>query len=192
VQCRDVDTQAIFSLRGKPLNVHGLQRDAVYKNEELYNIMQALGIENGIEGLRYNRVVIATDADVDGMHIRNLLLTYFLRYFEELVTTGHVFVLETPLFRVRNKNGKDTRYCFDEKERDVAANEIKNPEITRFKGLGEINSKEFKQFIGESMRLEPVVVSSLGEVSQSLEFYMGKNTPARKQFIVENLVLDVL
>jgi len=192
IQCREVDTQAIYSLRGKPLNVHGLQRDAVYKNEELYNIMQALGIENGMEGLRYNRVVIATDADVDGMHIRNLLLTYFLRYFEELVTTGHVFVLETPLFRVRNKNGKDTRYCFDEKERDVAANEIKNAEITRFKGLGEINSKEFKQFIGESMRLEPVVVSSLGEVSQSLEFYMGKNTPARKQFIVENLVLDVL
>ncbi len=190
IQCRDVETQAVFSLRGKPLNVHGLQRDTVYKNEELYNIMQALGIENGVEGLRYNRVVIATDADVDGMHIRNLLLTYFLRYFEELVTTGHVFVLETPLFRVRNK--QETRYCFDEKERDQAQKEIKNPETTRFKGLGEINPKEFKQFIGDNMRLEPVVVTSLGSVSQALEFYMGKNTPQRKQFIVDNLVLDVL
>lgn len=190
VGCRDVDTQAVFRLRGKPVNVHGLQRDAIYKNEELYNMMQALGIENGIEGLRYNRVVIATDADVDGMHIRNLLLTYFLRYFEELVTSGHVFVLQTPLFRVRNK--KETRYCFDEKEKALAEAEIRGSETTRFKGLGEINAKEMKQFITDPRYFEPVSVGSLGQVSQSLDFYMGKNTPTRKQFICDNLVLDVM
>ncbi|MCC7169912.1 MAG: type IIA DNA topoisomerase subunit B, partial [Planctomycetes bacterium] len=190
VQCRDVMTQAVFSLRGKPLNCYGLKRDTVYKNEELYNIMQALGIENGLEGLRYNRVVIATDADVDGMHIRNLLLTYFLRYFEELVTTGHVFVLETPLFRVRNK--QETHYCFSESERDEKQAKLKNSETTRFKGLGEINAKEFKYFINEGMRLESVLIGTLGEVTKSLDFFMGKNTPERKQFIMDNLVSDVL
>jgi topoisomerase-4 subunit B len=190
VQCRDVMTQAVFSLRGKPLNCYGLKRDTVYKNEELYNIMQALGIENGLEGLRYNRVVIATDADVDGMHIRNLLLTYFLRYFEELVTTGHVFVLETPLFRVRNK--QETHYCFSESERDEKQTKLKNSETTRFKGLGEINAKEFKYFINEGMRLESVLIGTLGEVTKSLDFFMGKNTPERKQFIMDNLVSDVL
>ncbi len=190
VPCRDVQTQAIFSLKGKPLNCHGLKRDAIYKNEELYNIMRALGIEDGIEGLRYNRVVIATDADVDGMHIRNLLLTYFLRYFEELVVKGHLYVLETPLFRVRNK--KETRYCYSEAERDGALEQIKGPEVTRFKGLGEISPKEFGQFIGEDMRLAPVAVKNLSEVGKVLDFVMGKNTPQRREFIVENLVTDVV
>jgi len=190
VPTRDVYTQAIYSLKGKPLNVHGLKRDAIYKNEELYNIMRALGIEDSLEGLRYNHVVLATDADVDGMHIRNLLLTFFLRYFEELVLKGHVYILETPLFRVRNK--KDTRYCYSEKERDQAVRAIKGAEVTRFKGLGEISPKEFGQFIGESMRLVRVGVGSMGEVEKSLEFFMGKNTPARRDFIVDNLATDVL
>ncbi|MAG30151.1 MAG: DNA topoisomerase IV [Deltaproteobacteria bacterium] len=190
VPTRDVYTQAIYSLKGKPLNCYGLKRDAIYKNEELYNIMRALGIEESLEGLRYNRVVIATDADVDGMHIRNLLLTFFLRYFEDLVLKGHVYILETPLFRVRNK--KETRYCYTEAERDTALAEIKGPEVTRFKGLGEISPKEFGQFIGEGMRLVHVSVGSMGEVEKSLDFFMGKNTPARKDFIVDNLVTDVL
>lgn len=189
VPARDVDTQAIYSLKGKPLNVHGLQRDTVYKNEELYNIMRALGIEDGLEGLRYARVVIATDADVDGMHIRNLLLTYFLRYFEELVTRGHLFILETPLFRVRNK--QETRYCYTEAERDAAAKDLKAPEITRFKGLGEISPKEFGQFIGADIRLVPVAVKSMGEVGKCLEFFMGKNTPERRAFIEQNLISEV-
>jgi len=190
VPSRDVYTQAIYCLKGKPLNTHGLKKDAIYKNEELYNIMRALGIEDGIEGLRYNRVVIATDADVDGMHIRNLLLTYFLRYFEELVLKGHLYILETPLFRVRNK--KETRYCYSEAERDRAMEALKGPEVTRFKGLGEISPKEFGQFIGEGMRLETVTVNNMGEVGRSLEFFMGKNTPARRDFIVDNLVTDLL
>jgi topoisomerase-4 subunit B len=189
VPTRDVYTQAIFSLKGKPLNCHGLKRDAIYKNEELYNIMRALGIEDGIDGLRYNKVVLATDADVDGMHIRNLLLTYFLRYFEELVLKGHIHILETPLFRVRNK--QETRYCYDEQERDAAMAEIKNPEVTRFKGLGEISPKEFGQFIGEGIRLSEVRVKSISEVGKTLDFFMGKNTPARKDFIVDNLLTDV-
>ena len=189
VPARDVDTQAIFCLRGKPLNVHGLARDAVYKNEELYNIMRALGIENGLDGLRYQRVVIATDADVDGMHIRNLLLTYFLRYFEELVTRGHLFILETPLFRVRNK--QETRYCYSSAERDQALQALKNPEITRFKGLGEISPKEFVQFIGPDIRLVPVTTRSVGEVDKCLEFFMGKNTPERRAFIEKFLIVDV-
>ncbi len=189
VPTRDVYTQAIFSLKGKPLNCHGLKRDAIYKNEELYNIMRALGIEDGIEGLRYNKVVLATDADVDGMHIRNLLLTFFLRYFEELVLKGHVYILETPLFRVRNK--KDTRYCYSEEERDEATREIKGAEVTRFKGLGEISPKEFGQFIGEGMRLVPVAVPNIGEVGRTLDFLMGKNTPSRRDFIVDNLLTDV-
>jgi topoisomerase-4 subunit B len=192
VQCRDVDTQAIFTIKGKPLNCFGLGKETVYKNEELYNIMSALGIENGIEGLRYNKVVIATDADVDGMHIRNLLLTYFLKYFERLVVDGHVYIFETPLFRVRNKG--ETRYCYSEAERDQAQKEIRGPETTRFKGLGEISPKEFGQFIGKDggdIRLIQVTIENLAEVSQSLEFFMGKNTPERKNFIIERLVYEV-
>jgi len=189
VPSRDVYTQAIFSLRGKPLNCHGLKRDALYKNEELYNLMRALGIEDGIDGLRYNKVVLATDADVDGMHIRNLLLTFFLHYFEDLVLKGHVYILETPLFRVRNK--KKTEYCYSETERNTAMESISSAEVTRFKGLGEISPKEFGQFIGEGMRLQPVTVKSISEVAKTLDFFMGKNTPARRDFIVENLVTDV-
>lgn len=189
IQSRDVYTQAIFTLKGKPLNCYGLNRDTVYKNEELYNIMRALGIEDGLEGLRYNRVVIATDADVDGMHIRNLMLTYFLRYFEELVTKGHVYILETPLFRVRNK--KETRYCYTETDRNAAMAAIKNHEVTRFKGLGEISPSEFGQFIAADIRLIAVNVRSMGEVAKSLEFFMGKNTPERKAFIIDNLIDDI-
>lgn len=190
VQARDVDTQAIFSLRGKPLNCYGLKRDAIYKNEELYNVMRALGIEDSIDDLRYNKVIIATDADVDGMHIRNLLLTYFLRYFEELIIRGHVYILETPLFRVRNK--KETRYCYSEKERDRALEAISKPEVTRFKGLGEISPGEFKRFIRGDIRLVQVQVRQMSEVSKALEFYMGKNTPKRKEFIVDNLITEVV
>jgi topoisomerase-4 subunit B len=190
VQCRDVETQAVFSLRGKPLNCHGLARDAIYKNEELYNLMRAIGIEDGLDGLRYARVVLATDADVDGMHIRNLLLTYFLRYFEELVLRGHLYILETPLFRVRNR--KETRYCYSEAERDAAAAALRGAEITRFKGLGEISPAEFGPFIGPTMRLSPVAVHGLGEIGRCLDFFMGRNTPERRAFIVENLVTDVV
>ena len=189
VQARDVATQAIFSLRGKPLNCHGLKRDTVYKNEELYNIMQALGIEDGLEGLRYGRVVIATDADVDGMHIRNLLLTYFLHYFEDLVVSGHLYLLDTPLFRVRNK--QKTIYCYSEGERDEAIELLSKPEVTRFKGLGEINPKEFKRFIGADMRLQQVTVPDRGTLKKTLEFYMGRNTPQRRAFIVKELIPDV-
>ncbi|MAI80962.1 MAG: DNA topoisomerase IV [Deltaproteobacteria bacterium] len=189
VPSRDVFTQAIFSLRGKPLNCLGLKRDAIYKNEELYNLMRALGIEESIDGLRYNKVILATDADVDGMHIRNLLLTFFLHFFEPLVEKGHVYILETPLFRVRNK--KTTRYCYSDRERDEALGEIKAAEITRFKGLGEISPKEFGQFIGEGMRLQSVSVGRHSEILKTLEFFMGKNTPARRDFIVENLLTDV-
>jgi topoisomerase-4 subunit B len=190
VQCRDVYTQAIFALRGKPLNCHGLARDAIYKNEELYNLMRALGIEEGIDGLRYNRVVIATDADVDGMHIRNLLLTYFLRYFEELVLKGHLHILETPLYRVRNK--RESRYCYSDGERKAAEDALRGAEVTRFKGLGEISPGEFGPFMGEHARLLEVNVHNLGEVGKCLDFFMGKNTPDRKSFIVENLVTDVV
>jgi topoisomerase-4 subunit B len=190
IQSRDVYTQAIFSLKGKPLNVYGLKKDTVYKNEELYNIMRALGIEDDIDALRYNKVIIATDADVDGMHIRNLLLTYFLYYFEELVLKGHVYILETPLFRVRNK--KDTVYCYSELERDQALNKIRGAEITRFKGLGEISPKEFKQFISDDIRLTPVQIKSMGNVHDVLEFLMGKNTPERKEFIIKNLNPEVV
>jgi DNA gyrase/topoisomerase IV subunit B len=189
IQARDVQTQAIYSLKGKPLNTHGLGREAVYKNEELYNIMRALGVEEDLEGLRYNRVVIATDADVDGMHIRNLLLTYFLRFFEELVFTGHVFILETPIFRVRNK--KETVYCYSEAERDEAAERLRNHEVTRFKGLGEISPAEFKQFIADDEHMMPVTTGSMGDVKRALDFFMGKNTPARKEYIIENLIADI-
>jgi len=189
VSSRDVMTQAIFSLRGKVENVYGKKRAAIYKNEELFNLMMALGIDNDIEGLRYAKIVIATDADFDGFHIRNLLLTFFLSYFEELITAGHVYILETPLFRVRTK--KETRYCYTEKERDEASAALgSSSEITRFKGLGEISPKEFGQFIGEDIRLVPVSVSTLKTVPQVLNFYMGKNTPERREYIMKNLIED--
>jgi topoisomerase-4 subunit B len=189
VSSRDVMTQAIFALRGKVENMYGKKRASIYKNEELYNMMMALGIENDVSGLRYAKIVIATDADFDGFHIRNLLLTFFLSYFEELVTSGRIFILETPLFRVRTK--KETRYCYTEKERDAAAADLGSAsEITRFKGLGEINPKEFGQFIGEDMRLVPVSVNTLKAVPQVLTFYMGKNTPERREYIMKNLMSD--
>lgn len=186
VASRDVFTQAIFGLKGKPQNVFGKTKAAIYKSEELYNIMMALGIEDGVENLRFNRVVIATDADHDGFHIRNLLLTFFLSYFEDLVVAGHVYILETPLFRVRN--GKALHYCYSEKERDRVLKEVNNPEITRFKGLGEISPNEFGQFIGEDIRLVKVNVQSIVRVPNTLEFYMGKNTPDRREYIMENLI----
>ncbi|MGP1593723.1 MAG: DNA topoisomerase IV subunit B [Treponema sp.] len=187
VSSRDVLTQAIFSLRGKPENMHGKKRAAIYKNAELYNMMMALGIENTIEDLRYNRVIIATDADNDGYHIRNLLLTFFLTYFEELVLHGRIFILETPLFRVRTK--KETCYCYCEKERDAEMQRLgTSAEVTRFKGLGEINPSEFGQFIGKDIRLLPVTVQTLKKIPAVLEFYMGKNTPERKSFIMNNLL----
>jgi topoisomerase-4 subunit B len=189
VSSRDVMTQAIFALRGKVENMYGKRQAAIYKNEELYNMMMALGIENDISGLRYARIVIATDADFDGFHIRNLLLTFFLSYFEELITAGRIFILETPLFRVRTK--KETRYCYTDKERDEIVAELgSQSEVTRFKGLGEINPKEFGQFIGEDMRLVPVQAGTLKTVPQVLNFYMGKNTPERREYIMKNLVSD--
>ena len=189
VSSRDVMTQAIFSLRGKVENMFGKKRAAIYKNEELYNMMMALGIENDVSGLRYARIVLATDADFDGFHIRNLLLTFFLSYFEELVTSGRIFILETPLFRVRNK--KETRYCYNAGERDAAVYELgSQAEVTRFKGLGEINPKEFGQFIGGDIRLVPVSVNTLKQVPQVLNFYMGKNTPERREYIMKNLIED--
>ena len=189
VSSRDVMTQAIFSLKGKVENMHGKKRAAIYKNEELYNMMMALGIENDVSGLRYARIVIATDADHDGFHIRNLLLTFFLSYFEELVTGGRVFILETPLFRVRNK--KETHYCYNQKQRDDAMEALgSQAEVTRFKGLGEINPKEFGQFIGDDIRLVPVSVNVLKQVPQVLTFYMGKNTPERREYIMKNLIED--
>jgi topoisomerase-4 subunit B len=186
---RDVETQAVFSLRGKPLNTFGLTKKIVYENEEFNLLQAALNIEEGIENLRYNNVVIATDADVDGMHIRLLLLTFFLQFFPDLVRKGHLFILQTPLFRVRNK--KETRYCYtaDEKARAIAALGS-NPEITRFKGLGEISPDEFKNFIGKEMRLEPVRMKKDDAVNGYLEFYMGKNTPGRQDFIIENLRME--
>jgi len=186
VTARNVYTQAIFSLRGKPQNVFSKNWAAIYKNEELYNMMMALGIENDIENLRYNKIVIATDADHDGFHIRNLLLTFFLNYFEELVVREHIYILETPLYRVRNK--KEIRYCYNNKEREKALKELKNPEVTRFKGLGEISPNEFGQFMGENIRLIRVNLKSIKSVKDTLSFYMGKNTPNRKQYIMENLV----
>jgi topoisomerase-4 subunit B len=189
VSSRDVMTQALFSLRGKIENMYSKKRAAIYKNDELYNMMMALGIENDVSGLRYGRVVIATDADFDGFHIRNLLLTFFLSYFEELITGGRVYILETPLFRVRTK--KETRYCYNEKERDQAVSSLgSQSEVTRFKGLGEISPKEFGQFIGEDIRLVPVSVNTLKAVPQVLSFYMGKNTPERREYIMKNLIDD--
>jgi len=186
---RNVETQAVFSLRGKPLNSYGLTKKIVYENEEFNLLQAALNIEDGIENLRYNNVVVATDADVDGMHIRLLLLTFFLQFFPDLVRKGHVYILQTPLFRVRNK--KETRYCYspDEKAKAIAALGP-SPEITRFKGLGEISPDEFKNFIGKDMRLEPVRMTKTDSVNGFLEFYMGKNTPSRQDFIIENLRIE--
>ncbi len=187
VASRDPMLQAVFSLRGKPLNVFGMKQDQLYKNEEMFNLMSALNIEDDIDNLRYNKVILATDADVDGMHIRNLLMTFFLTYFEGLVVNNHLFILETPIFKVRNK--EKTYYCYSEEERDEAVSKLKKGvEITRFKGLGEISPSEFKQFINKDIRLIPVEINTFSDVKQILEFYMGKNTPERKQFIMENLV----
>ena len=188
--CRDVNNQAVFVLKGKPLNVWDLKRDVVYKNDELYNLMQSLNIEDNIEGLRYEKIVLATDADVDGLHIRNLLITYFFKFFDQIVHDGHLFVLETPLFRVRNK--QQTIYCYSEAERDAAATTLGGkPEITRFKGLGEISPAEFKQFIGDDMRVSKVEYAGKPEAAGILTFYMGKNTPERKDYIMEHLVVPV-
>jgi len=179
----------VFSLKGKPLNSYGLTKKIVYENEEFNLIQAALNIEDGLEALRYNKVVIATDADVDGMHIRLLLLTFFLQFFPDLIRNNHLYILQTPLFRVRNK--KDTYYCYTEKERVDAMEKIgKNPEITRFKGLGEISPDEFKHFIGEDIRLEPVVISKDFTISDLLKFYMGKNTPERQDFIINHLRVE--
>ena len=217
--CRDVNNQAVFVLKGKPLNVWDLKRDVMYKNDEMYNLMQALNVEDNPEGLRYEKVILATDADVDGMHIRNLMITYFFKFFEQLVQAGHVYVLETPLFRVRNK--EKTIYCYSETERDKAVTELgggsgtgvspvrteadggisptngrdaratRRLEITRFKGLGEISPKEFAQFIGKEMRLSKVEYAPRAESAPIFNFYMGKNTPERKDYIMDKLVVPV-
>jgi topoisomerase-4 subunit B len=188
VSCRDVNTQAVFTMRGKPLNVCDLQRDVMYKNEELYNLMRSLDIEDSTDRLRYNRIILATDADVDGLHIRNLLLTFFLRFFESIVHEGHVSILETPLFRVRNS--KKTTYCYSESERDAAIKNQRGIEVTRFKGLGEISPGEFKHFIGPNMRLTPVRVDNRHSVGAILSFYMGRNTPERRNYIMNHLVVE--
>ncbi len=189
VSCRDVHTQAIFVLKGKPLNVAELKRDAIYKNDELYNLMRALNIEDSVEGLRYQKVILATDADVDGLHIRNLLITFFLRFFGPLVEQGHLHILETPLFRARNK--KETIYCYSEAERDAAMKKLgRGCEVTRFKGLGEISPGEFKAFIGKEMRLTPVDVRDQHHIPHLVSFYMGRNTPERRDYIMNNLVVE--
>ena len=186
---RDVNTQAVFSLKGKPLNTYGLTKKVVYENEEFNLLQAALNIEDGIENLRYNNVIIATDADVDGMHIRLLLITFFLQFFPDLVKQGHVYVLQTPLFRVRTK--KATKYCYSDLEKEEALDDLgRNAEITRFKGLGEISPDEFKNFIGKDMRLDPLVIGQDGALKELLSFYMGKNTPNRQEFIIENLKVE--
>jgi len=186
---RDVNTQAVFSLRGKPLNSYGLTKKIVYENEEFNLLQAALNIEEGIDELRYNKVIIATDADVDGMHIRLLLITFFLQFFPELIRRGHLYILQTPLFRVRNK--KKTEYCYSEQERDAAVKTLATGvEITRFKGLGEISPDEFKNFIGEQIRLDPVILNKNESIVEMLEFYMGKNTPDRQDFIIERLHVE--
>jgi topoisomerase-4 subunit B len=187
---RNVNTQAVFSLRGKPLNSYSMTKKIVYENEEFNLLQAALNIEEGLEKLRYNKIVIATDADVDGMHIRLLLITFFLQFFPELIKEGHVFILQTPLFRVRNK--KETIYCYSEEERVDAIHKLSpKPEITRFKGLGEISPNEFKNFIGENIRLDPVIINKETSIESLLSFYMGKNTPDRQNFIIENLKFDL-
>ena len=195
VSSRDPMTQAVFSLKGKPMNVFGQRLDLLYRNDEMYSLMRALDIEDSISTLRFDQVILATDADVDGLHIRNLLLTFFLHYFEPLIKLGHVYILETPIYRVRNK--KETIYCYSDKEMDAGIKALKgrgkadkNVEVTRFKGLGEISPPEFKQFIGADMRLQPVRFDSLNEVSRVLKFYMGKNTPERRQYIIDHLSLE--
>ncbi|MBJ7449612.1 MAG: type IIA DNA topoisomerase subunit B [Parachlamydiales bacterium] len=188
VASRDPLTQAVFSLRGKPMNVFGMALDQLYKNEEMYNLMSALNVEDDLSNLRYNKVVLATDADIDGMHIRNLMITFFLTYFEGLVFNGHLHVLETPLFKVRNK--EKTIYCYNDEEKESAMKQLghKEIEITRFKGLGEISPNEFGQFIGKKIRLVPVNIHTYSDVKPTLEFYMGKNTPQRRAFIMSNLI----
>ncbi len=186
---RDVQTQAVFSLRGKPLNCYSLTKKVVYENEEFNLLQHALNIEDGLENLRYRKIVIATDADVDGMHIRLLLLTFFLQFFPDLARNGHLYILDTPLFRVRNK--KETHYCYSEEEKQAAVRKLGGkPEITRFKGLGEISPDEFKGFIGENIRLEPIILSKNTSIKQLLEFYMGKNTQDRQEFIINNLKVE--
>ena len=208
---RNAETQAVFSLRGKPLNSYGMTREVVYKNDEFNLLQAALNIEEGIEGLRYNKVIIATDADVDGMHIRLLVITFFLMFFPDLVKEGHVYILQTPLFRVRDKNAvrrkkgrsrkkeddgeekkeRDTYYCYSDDEREQAIARFgSNAEITRFKGLGEINDSEFAEFIGPEMRLDPVTLNWEDATQSLLEFYMGKNTMERQNFIINNLVIE--
>ncbi|MEM7186750.1 MAG: DNA topoisomerase IV subunit B, partial [Bacteroidota bacterium] len=187
---RDVNTQAVFSLKGKPLNSYGLTKKIVYENEEFNLLQAALNIEDSLEDLRYNNIVIATDADVDGMHIRLLLITFFLQFFPELIKEGHLYILQTPLFRVRNK--KETRYCYSEEERIKAIEELKpKPEITRFKGLGEISPDEFRHFIGDDIRLDPVMLDKAMSIEELLKFYMGKNTPDRQEFIINNLKVEM-
>lgn len=186
---RDVQTQAVFSLRGKPLNCYGLTKKIVYENEEFNLLQHALNIEDGLDGLRYNRIVIATDADVDGMHIRLLLMTFFLQFFPDLVREGHLYILDTPLFRVRNK--KETIYCYTDEERQKAIKKLgPKPEITRFKGLGEISPDEFGKFIGEDIRLDPVILNKETQITKLLSYYMGKNTPDRQKFIIDNLKIE--
>ncbi|WP_347159014.1 DNA topoisomerase IV subunit B [Pontibacter chitinilyticus] len=186
---RNVDSEAVFSLRGKPLNCFGMKKKVVYENEEFNLLQHALNIEEGLDGLRYNRVVIATDADVDGMHIRLLLLTFFLQFFPDLVKNGHVYILETPLFRVRNK--KETIYCYNENEKQQAIEKLgKRPEITRFKGLGEISPDEFGKFIGDNIKLKPVILQKDTTIQKMLSYYMGKNTPERQNFIIDNLKIE--
>ena len=187
---RNVNTQAVFSLRGKPLNSYSMTKKIVYENEEFNLLQAALNIEEGIEKLRYNKVVIATDEDVDGMHIRLLLITFFLQFFPELIKEGHLFILQTPLFRVRNK--KETIYCYNDVEKDNAIIKLSSkPEITRFKGLGEISPNEFKNFIGDTIRLDPVIINKETSITDMLSFYMGKNTPERQKFIINNLKIDI-
>jgi topoisomerase-4 subunit B len=187
---RDVNTQAVFSLRGKPLNSYGMSKKIVYENEEFNLLQAALDIEDDMENLRYNNIVIATDADVDGMHIRLLLITFFLQFFPELIKDGHLYILQTPLFRVRNK--KETIYCYSDEERKAAIEKLKpKPEITRFKGLGEISPDEFKNFIGDTIRLDPVMMDKNTSIEQLLSFYMGKNTPDRQEFIIKNLKVEL-
>ncbi|AND65467.1 DNA topoisomerase IV [Flavobacterium covae] len=187
---RDVNTQAVFSLRGKPLNTYGMTKKIVYENEEFNLLQAALDIEESMEDLRYNNIVIATDADVDGMHIRLLLITFFLQFFPEIIKEGHLYILQTPLFRVRNK--KETIYCYSDEERRDAIEKLKpKPEITRFKGLGEISPDEFKHFIGEDIRLDPVMLDKATSIEKLLEFYMGKNTPDRQEFIIKNLKVEL-
>ena len=190
-KARDVQTQAVFSLRGKPLNCFNMTKKIVYQNEEFNLLQHALNIEDGIDGLRYNKVVIATDADVDGMHIRLLLLTFFLQFFPDLVKQGHLYILETPLFRVRDKT--KTFYCYSETEKAKAVEQLRGKaEITRFKGLGEISPGEFEDFIGSEIRLEPVYLSGTTDIKEVLSYYMGKNTPERQKFIIDNLKVELM